>query len=160
LQLVHGFGFSASDIEFVQRVIPAADKQAFGEWLASCSSAAVQVSAMREGSFVYPRQPLLRIRGPLSVCQMLETPLLNAVNFASLMATNAALHRIVASPSKKLFEFGARRAQGTDRTNLCRLAACCQEVTPPSPCLACLSRPRWCIVGFKVQLHGWVRRHL
>ena len=45
---------------------------------------------------------------------MLETPVLNLVNFASLMATNAARHRLVAGKSKMLLEFGLRRAQVND----------------------------------------------
>ncbi|KAL5994392.1 hypothetical protein ACLOJK_024442 [Asimina triloba] len=50
----------------------------------------------------------------LSVVQLLETPFVNLVNYASLVATNAARHRFVAGKSKSLLEFGLRRAQGPD----------------------------------------------
>lgn len=57
---------------------------------------------------------MLRVEGPLIMVQILETTLLTLVNYASLMATNAARYRMVAGKSIKLFEFGLRRAQGPD----------------------------------------------
>lgn len=41
----------------------------------------------------------------------METPFLNLINYASLVATNSARHRFVAGKSKLLLEFGLRRAQ-------------------------------------------------
>lgn len=63
---------------------------------------------------MFPRIPLLRIEGNLAVGQLLETPLLNLLNYASLITTNATRFKRAAGPDKSLLEFGLRRAQGPD----------------------------------------------
>jgi nicotinate phosphoribosyltransferase len=71
------------------------------------------IDALPEGTLVFPHEPLLRVRGPLDQAQILETLLLNTLNFQTLVATKAA--RIcLAADGDPVIEFGLRRAQGTD----------------------------------------------
>ena len=69
--------------------------------------------AIPEGSVVFPYEPLIRVEGPLFEAQFLETFLLNAMNYPTLVATKAARICAVASPDP-VIEFGLRRAQGPD----------------------------------------------
>src|SRR3954471_19248241 len=71
------------------------------------------VDAIPEGTAVFPHEPLVRVKGPILQAQIIETPLLNLVNFQTLIATKAA--RIChATGGEPVLEFGLRRAQGID----------------------------------------------
>lgn len=73
----------------------------------------VDIDAMPEGTVAFPHEPLVRVRGPLAECQLLETPLLNLINFQTLIATKAA-RVCMATGDDPVLEFGLRRAQGID----------------------------------------------
>lgn len=71
------------------------------------------IDAVAEGTVVFPNEPLLRVSGPILQAQILETPLLNMINFQTLVATKAA--RVCeATGGEPVIEFGLRRAQGVD----------------------------------------------
>ncbi len=73
----------------------------------------LDLDAMLEGTVVFPQEPMVRVQGPLLEAQLLETPLLNIMNFQTLIATKAA--RVVqAARGEPVLEFGLRRAQGID----------------------------------------------
>jgi nicotinate phosphoribosyltransferase len=105
------FKFTVSDIEYLKTVLVNCDS-GFFDYLLTLDCSKMRVYAVQSGTVVFPKIPLLRIEGPLCVGQLLETTLLNLINFPSLIATNAARMRKAAGPDKKLLEFGLRRAQG------------------------------------------------
>ncbi|MDZ7788426.1 MAG: nicotinate phosphoribosyltransferase [Halofilum sp. (in: g-proteobacteria)] len=86
--------------------------QAFIDWLGEVRFDG-DVDAMPEGTAVFPNEPVLRVTAPLPVAQILETRVLNAIHYDSLILTKAA--RIVdAAGGRGVVDFGARRAHGFD----------------------------------------------
>ena len=71
------------------------------------------VDAVAEGTVIFPNQPLIRIKGNLIQAQLVETALLNILNFQTLIATKAGRIKVAAKDDIVL-EFGLRRAQGID----------------------------------------------
>lgn len=69
------------------------------------------LDAVQEGDIVFPTMPIIRIKANLIEAQIIETLLLNVINFQTLIASKARRMRL-ASEKRNLFEFGLRRAQG------------------------------------------------
>ena len=90
IEWLENFRFAKEDIAYLATLTGNDGKELFNEefldYLANlkwtCS-----VDAIPEGTVVFPHEPLLRIQGPLLQCQLVETALLNIVNFQTLIAT-------------------------------------------------------------------------
>ena len=86
--------------------------QPFLNWLADFRFSG-DIWALPEGELVFPGEPIMRIHAPLPQAQLIESALLNMINFHTLVATKAARVRLAAGDGTVL-EFGLRRAQGVN----------------------------------------------
>jgi nicotinate phosphoribosyltransferase len=113
---IERFRFTADELAHLEGLRGSDDKPlfepAFLAYLAGLRLG-VDVDAVPEGTVVFPHEPLIRVTGSLLEAQLLETALLNLVNFPTLAATKAA-HVTLAAGGAPVLEFGLRRAQGPD----------------------------------------------
>ncbi|BAY90874.1 MULTISPECIES: nicotinate phosphoribosyltransferase [unclassified Tolypothrix] len=110
LEYLEKLRFSPSQIQALQATgIFAHASDRFWSLLAEGSFTG-DVWAVPEGTAVFANQPLLRVEAPLWQAQLVETYLLNTLNYQTLIATRAARIRDVAGEQATLLEFGTRRA--------------------------------------------------
>ena len=108
--------FNDADIEYLRSQQTGGGKPLFADdflaWLRQYGNfEGLSMLAIPEGRVVHPQLPMTIVQGPLAMAQILETPLLNMLNYQTLIATKAA--RIVESGrGRPVLEFGLRRAQG------------------------------------------------
>lgn len=116
IEALRGFHFSTGDLDYLatlndrtgQRLFPEPFLRYLEEMKFVCD-----VDAAPEGTIVFPNEPLARVRGPILQAQLLESLLLNILNFQSLIATKAA-RVCLAAQGDPVIDFGLRRAQGVD----------------------------------------------
>lgn len=110
LDAITDFTFSESDIEYLksQKIF----EQEFLDYLKDFRFSG-DMWAFKEGSVIFPQEPVIRIHANLIEAQIVEGLILNHINFQSLIATKTA--RVwLASKKGAIMEFGLRRAQGND----------------------------------------------
>lgn len=116
VEYLEGFHFSESDLEYLATLEGNDGKPLFHkDYLQFLEEMELRcdIDALPEGTPVFPQAPMVRVRGPLIQCQLLETALLTILNFQTLIATKSA--RICeAAEGGEVLEFGLRRAQGPD----------------------------------------------
>lgn len=110
------FRFQTADLDYLATLRTKRDSPLFGEKFLNHLADLrldLDIDAVPEGTAVFPHEPLLRIQGSILHAQLVETALLNIINFQTLIATKAA--RVChAARGSDVMEFGYRRAQGTD----------------------------------------------
>lgn len=118
LDLLREFSFSNSDLQYLE------DQGFRKEFLAFLADFRFSgnISSVKEGELVFPYEPVVKVEGDIIGCQLIESMLLNILNFESLIATKA--YRIKQAAGDRPFsDFGMRRAQGLAAIHASRAAA-------------------------------------
>lgn len=110
ISYIENLQFSDSDIDYLRNEI--GFEEDYLDFLKNWKFKGT-IRAMREGELAFANEPLIQVEGPIFDCQIVETALLNVVNFQTLIATKAAKVR-TAAEDDIVMEFGARRAQEMD----------------------------------------------
>lgn len=117
LPILEGLHFSPEDLEYLRSIGLDNDYINYLRTFRFTGS----IYAAREGDVVFPNEPIARVEGNILEAQIVETVLLNLLNYQSLVATKAARIRSVAG-DKILSDFGLRRAQGLGAYHAARAA--------------------------------------
>lgn len=138
IAVIEQYAFTNSELKFLAS-LPSADGSPLfqPDFLQALSELqlTIHLDALEEGTLVFPQEPLLRIQGPLWECQLLESTLLNIMNFSTLIATKASRVCQVAG-TDNVIEFGLRRAQGPNGALMASRAAFIGGVSATSNVLA------------------------
>ncbi|MBN1297354.1 nicotinate phosphoribosyltransferase [bacterium] len=132
LDYIDNLRFEPSDIAYLRGLdlFPEPFLAWLRTWRCTCD-----IWAVPEGTLVFPDEPILRVEGPLGEAQLLETFILNALNYPTLIATKAA-RVCIAADGDPVMEFGLRRAQGPDGGLIGTRAAYIGGCAGTSNCLA------------------------
>ncbi len=149
-EVIDNLHFSEGDIEYLRS--KGCFSERFLEYLRTfefhCS-----IWAVREGTPIFPQEPIVIVQGPAIEAQLIETLLLVTFNHQSLIATKT--NRIVrAAQGRPVMEFGSRRAQGYDAAVLGARAAYIAGVSGT----ACVMADRlYGIPALGTMAHSWVQ---
>ena len=110
IDIIENFHFSQDDIAYLKST--GMFKDDFLTFLVTFKFSG-SIYAMNEGTVIFPGEPLIRVHSSLIEAQLIESILLNTINFQTLIATKMS-HVYYASKYGKVLEFGLRRAQGID----------------------------------------------
>lgn len=117
LDFIEKFKYTQTEIAYLKDL---GFKPEFLNYLSSFSFSG-NIFSMKEGELVFPNEPLLRVEGNIIECQLIESMLLNILNFESLIATKSFRVKL-ASGKRPFSDFGLRRAQGLGAIHASRAA--------------------------------------
>lgn len=109
IDYIKNLRFSKTDIEYLETL---GYDEAFIDYLKEFRFTGT-IRAFKEGDVCFNNEPILQVDAPLAECQLIETSILNIINFQTLIATKASRIRELV-PDDQLMEFGTRRAQEFD----------------------------------------------
>lgn len=109
INYIKNINFTDDDIEFLRSQNEYTEE--FLEYLRNFKFTG-SIRSLVEGELVFNNEPMIQVEGNVCECQLVETAILNIVNYQTLIATKAARIRMAAGDDP-LLEFGSRRAQET-----------------------------------------------
>ncbi|MGY6214760.1 nicotinate phosphoribosyltransferase [Methylolobus aquaticus] len=152
LEYLSGLAFSAEDCDWLRSTGHfAAD---FLEYLRDLRFTG-NVSAMPEGTICFPNEPLVRITAPLPEAQIVETRLINLLQFQTMIASKA-VRSVIAARGRTVVDFGLRRAHGAEAGLLAARASYLAGFAGTSNVLA---GRRFGIPLFGTMAHSYVMAH-
>ena len=101
------FSFEANDLDYLSSI---GFRKEFLDYLADFRFSG-NIHGFREGEIVFANDPLLRVESTILEAQLIESMLLNIVNYQTLIATKA-MRAVYAAKGRDVIDFGLRRAQG------------------------------------------------
>lgn len=110
IDYLKNFKFTTSDIDYLREEL--GYREDYLEYLQQVKFTGT-VRSMVEGELVFANEPIIRIEAPLAEAQLIETAMLNIVNYQTLIATKASRIKQVVG-EERVMEFGTRRAQEMD----------------------------------------------
>jgi nicotinate phosphoribosyltransferase len=113
------------------------------------------IHAMPEGTVFFPDEPILRVTAALPEAQLVETRLINLLQFQSMIAAKAA-RMVLAAPGKRLVDFGLRRAHGAEAGFL---AARASYIAGFSGTATVLADKQFGIPIFGTMAHSYIQVH-
>jgi len=113
------------------------------------------VDAMPEGTVFFPNEPVIRVTAPLPEAQMVETRLVNLLQFQTIIASKAA-RMVLAAPGRPLVDFGLRRAHGAEAGLLAARAAYLAGFAGTATLLA---EQRFGVPAFGTMAHSFIQAH-
>ncbi|MRT93732.1 nicotinate phosphoribosyltransferase [Ancylomarina sp. 16SWW S1-10-2] len=117
LHILSEFSYNDENLAFLKK---AGLKDEFLNYLKDFSFKG-KIYSMKEGEIAFPYEPIIRVEGNMIECLLIETLLLNYLNFQSLIATKACRIRSIIG-DKVFSDFGLRRAQGLGGIHASRAA--------------------------------------
>lgn len=113
------------------------------------------VEALPEGTLFFPDEPVLRVVAPIREAQLVESRLINLLQFQSMVAAKAA-RSVLAADGRMLVDFGLRRAHGAEAGLLSARASFIAGFTGSATVLAGM---RWDIPLFGTMAHSYIEAH-
>lgn len=110
IEWIQKFKFSQSDLDYLKEAVGYDDD--FLHYLSTIRFTG-NIRSFVEGELAFGNEPLMRIEAPIAEAQIIETPILNIINYQTLIATKASRIRQVVG-NDTIMEFGSRRAHELD----------------------------------------------